>query len=389
MGTIKLLTDRKVFAEWFDSLGEVEWIVLSSSWHNQHIKQIVQRYPRAKVVGPMSGEGKVKFVMELQRGRFDFHTTHPEELVAANGILAADNIEKFVDIAKQDLVTIRHWAAKRERSDNTITSEDLTNIWYHVLHMFVVKLSSGGLLLYAPLPVRGEVAEFAEWFDSLGEVEWIVLSSSWHNQHIKQIVERYPRAKVVGPMSGEGKVKFVMELQRGRFDFHTTHPEELVAANGILAADNIEIFNLEGDPVNAVAVRVDKILLECDLVYGHDDGIGLFGVDEQRFHRCEPEDWVIRMLRFCVLNKPNSPHGFLPNYRYWLMDPNSLGFMLYDAPPLDGSCCSVMANCVRELLKVEFERVLGVHGIDMNREKFVRTIDKSWNWLDGETLLQE
>ena len=294
--------------------------------------------------------------------------------------------EEFVDVAKKDLLTIRYWAAKHERGDTELSTEDIASMPYFVLNMFVVKLASGGVLLYAPVTVRAEVPQFAKWLDDLGPVEWIVVASGSHTLHIRAIAERYPHAKIIGPATAEAKVKLVMDLRGGRFDYLTTDAAELGTVNEILATENIKVINIDGDVNNAVVVRVDKTLLECDLIYGHGDGIGMFGTDEQRLRQYDPKDWTGRMFKFCMLNKPNSPHGMLPNYRYWLMDPNAMGFFMYDSPPSDGSYCGRMADSLRKLLSLDFDRAVGVHGVDMTGETFASTIDKSWNWLDGSDL---
>ena len=64
--------------------------------------------------------------------------------------------------------------------------------------------------------------------------------------------------------------------------------------------------------------------MECDLLYGHDDGHGFFGIDEATLREWSPDPGIgmMRMFKFAVIAKPNSPFGFLPNYRFWMMDPN-------------------------------------------------------------------
>jgi len=70
-----------------------------------------------------------------------------------------------------------------------------------------------------------------------------------------------------------------------------------------------------------------------------------------------------------------------------MMDPNSLGAMSYDQPANDGSTCNVMANSLRDMLKLEFDSALGVHITLQTSEDFKKNIDAAWNWLDGKPLI--
>ena len=53
------------------------------------------------------------------------------------------------------------------------------------------------------------------------------------------------------------------------------------------------------------------------------------------------------------------------------------------------SSCNRMAYSLRKLLQMKYEQVYGVHfKYDVfDRIKFQNTIDKSWNWLDGQSLI--
>ena len=64
--------------------------------------------------------------------------------------------------------------------------------------------------------------------------------------------------------------------------------------------------------------------MECDLLYGHDDGHGLNNLDEAKLRewKQDAETGFMRMFKFAEIAKPNSPFGFLPKYRFWMMDPN-------------------------------------------------------------------
>ena len=82
-----------------------------------------------------------------------------------------------------------------------------------------------------------------------------------------------------------------------------------------------------------------------------------------------------------------APFGFLPEYRFLMMDPNNFGAMMYDQPKADGSSCKEMAHSLRKLLKLDFESATGVHIKMQSKEEFKKNINSAWNWLDGKPLL--
>ena len=49
------------------------------------------------------------------------------------------------------------------------------------------------------------------------------------------------------------------------------------------------------------------------------------------------DNWGLRLFKFGEINKPNSPFGFLPKFRFWMMDPNGMGLLGYSKPAADGS----------------------------------------------------
>ena len=93
-----------------------------------------------------------------------------------------------------------------------------------------------------------------------------------------------------------------------------------------------------------------KLLLECDIIYGHHDGVGIMELDEETFKKWRPEDTITRNFKLTSIDKPNSKNGFLPNYRFQLMDPNSMGIMMYQQPAKDGSDRDKMAASIRNVL---------------------------------------
>ena len=58
------------------------------------------------------------------------------------------------------------------------TKENVFDIPPFMPNMYVVKLNSGGLLLYAPVKVHKETPELIySWLESLGPVQWLVAGS--------------------------------------------------------------------------------------------------------------------------------------------------------------------------------------------------------------------
>ena len=175
-----------------------------------------------------------------------------------------------------------------------------------------------------------------------------------------------------------------------KFNYVTTTKADLSKLNKELANEGMQLYNIDGDSVCSAVVGLveNEILLECDLMYGHHDGCGFGHVDKQALEEWKPQDWSFRLFKFGLISKPNSPFGFLPNYRFWMMDPQSFGAMKFDPPAGDGSYCRKMANSLRHVLQLEYKTVIGVHFKQTNRENFRKNINAAWNWLDGKSLLQ-
>ena len=81
--------------------------------------------------------------------------------------------------------------------------------------------------------------------------------------------------------------------------------------------EGVEIIDVVGDVAgNAVMCLVqNEVLLECDLLYGRHDGLGILNLDQANLRQWKAEDWSTRLFKFGLISKPNSAHGFLPNYR--------------------------------------------------------------------------
>ena len=219
-------------------------------------------------------------------------------------------------------------------------------------------------------------------------MDWVVIASGAHTLNIEPVVQRYPDAKVIGPPQAEAKLNVISALPRGKVDYDSTNSEELAAVNAALEPEGVKLFDIAGDVVTNVVVAVfdQRHLMSCDLLYSTADG-GFLMIDKERFDKFLPEDWFMRIFRYVTMAKPNSPAGYLPAYRYQLMDPNSLGAMMYDHPAWDGSSCDKMAGSLREVIQAPFEYANGVHFNQLSKEAYVDGLDKNWNWLDGKSLL--
>ena len=292
--------------------------------------------------------------------------------------------QEIINVVRKDLETARSIYEK-----SSFTKEDLyeMKLFSWSLNMIVVKLNSGGLLLYTPVRVHKEANQLLTSFlQSLGPVEWLVVASGAHTLCLPDVIEAFPNAKIVGPKIAEEKLKYSKVVEK--FDYLSDKTEDVKSLNDVLEKEGVEIFNIEGDvAANAVMCLVQKeVMLECDLLYGHQNGEGFLNIDEKRFKQMNPEDFASRLFKLRLLTKPNSPNGFLPNYRFWCMDPNSLGVMLYEQPAKDGSSCTKMAKSLRKALSQEYNQAVGTHFNGMSRDEFQGSIDSAWNWLDGKSL---
>ena len=181
------------------------------------------------------------------------------------------------------------------------------------------------------------------------------------------MVKRFPDAKIVGPGQAEEKLQYCKALPRGKFDFLTTDAKDLEEVNNILAKEGVFFHSVAGDTVTESSLVVaHKTILECDLVYGHADREGCTNVSRERFRQMLPEDWFARLFKFALIDcSPDG--GCLPAYRFWLMDPNSMGAMTLPGPAKDGSSCLTMAESLRTALDLDFDSAAGVHFDPMTR----------------------
>ena len=129
------------------------------------------------------------------------------------------------------------------------------------LRMTVLRLGDGGLLLYSPVPLEGELPDqLAE----LGEVQHIVAPSRFHHLHAASAAALFPAAKLWGAV---GLAKKRPDLQL----------EELPDAS---PWPGVELVRIEGAPLlNAVCLHhvAASTTVVCDLVFNMQDVRGWFG----------------------------------------------------------------------------------------------------------------
>jgi len=306
----------------------------------------------------------------------DFSSEKFREKVRA---AAAKYGEEMVRQVEEDFKTATFWAEKE-----FISKEEVFQIPPFTINCLVVRLLSGGLLLYAPVKIQDELFT---WLADLGTVEWIIVPSSAHTLCLPNVLEKFPEAKIAGPSFAELKLQSVNALPRGKFDFVTSREEDVKNINNVLEKEGVSVHSVTGDvAAHSVIVVAHRTLLECDLIYGHHDKEGSLLVDKETFRQLLPSDWPTRMFKLGLID--NSPHGHLPNYRYWLMDPQSMGFMTCPpCPAPDGSSCLTMASSLRTILDQDYDLAVGVHINPMDRDKFRSSMDSCWNWLDGKSLI--
>jgi len=276
---------------------------------------------------------------------------------------------------------------KRLQALETISDQDMELMWWKE-NMIVIKLNSGGVMLFAPVKIHDET-EFGKFLAGLGDVKYIVAPSCEHNLQLPGIINKYPNAKIVAHSTTEKKLNNLQVLRKGKLDSDFSDRSDLEQLNNELKDEGVQMFYIAGDcATNSLFVVAHKVALEADLIYTHADGEGALMFDKAEFRAADPKDVFGRIFKFRLLSKPNSPNGFLPPYRFWSMDPKFWPFM-FTPPADDGSSCALMASSLRTALNTDFDIATGIHFKRMSPEEFRSAIDKNWNWLDGQSLLSK
>merc|ERR1712107_718038 len=136
---------------------------------------------------------------------------------------AASHGPEAVEICKKDIKNAREWHSK-----TTFTDEELRKACNNQSRMSVIKMNSGGLILYNPVKIREEHG-FKSWLDSLGNVQWIIVGSCAHTLFLPAIFKMYPEARIAGTETAWEKLKVIKALPRNleKFDVDSADPEEL------------------------------------------------------------------------------------------------------------------------------------------------------------------
>ena len=215
-----------------------------------------------------------------------------------------------VEACRQDIERFKEWSKRNE-----FTEEEIRKTFSEELSMAVVKLNSGGLLLYCPVMIREEHG-FRAWLEGLGKVEWIVVGSCFHTNYLAGVFKLYPEAKVIGTPASQDKVKLVKGLPRDKYDYNAQDPDQLSHLNSILEKEGATVYYVTGDVgCNSVSVICHKVLLTADLVYGAADGGGCFGINKDDILKGDDKA-SLRLFRFLLMSNPHTPNGALASYRY-------------------------------------------------------------------------
>ena len=209
---------------------------------------------------------------------------------------------------------------------------------------------------------------------------------------LEEFYHRYPEAKIVGTTPAQEKLKGAQALPRSldTLDYNLDIPELELKATSDLGSQGIKLAYIRGDVcTTAICVTVDdKVMLSADLVYGGADGHKMFGMKREEWLQAGDDVHGLRLFRFCLMSKPNTPNGALASYRFHMMDPDSMGATMWEMPASDGSSLRQMAESLRKMLLMDFEIACEVHsGANMEREEFRRDIQANWGWLDGGALM--
>ena len=189
-------------------------------------------------------------------------------------------------------------------------------------NMVVVKLNTGGILLYSPVRIQ-ENSDLWKWLEQQGKVEWIVLGSSEHTLQLPDVLAKFPSAKVVASTTAGRKLAWVGALPKDRLDFDYTKPPLLAEANKLLREEGVQLEYVQGDCVtHSLFLLAHGVLCEADLLYTHQvsflyqkylarigynnldqDGEGFLTLPREKFRELRLEDSSLRLFKFGLLSK--------------------------------------------------------------------------------------
>jgi len=365
---------REFVPDWFDVCGEnpyqITEVVPGKVWSVKYIAENFMAFdPSGKAMAAMFG---MDFSDEENCWRI---MRNAEQF----GREVSDQTLKDLEKAK----AINDLVEKKGKCDETLKA-----VGPFTLFMPVVKLNNGDVLLYCPVRVRDETG-FAEWLEGIGPVKWIVVGSSAHTLMIPSIMKRYPDATYISSKDAWSKLASMDGWPKKKADFEYDNIEDLERLNTLLSEEGIKFHYLKGDNATmAVMPIAHKAALECDVIYSVSDGGFLETTKKDMDAGGDMKFAESRLFRLALAVKPSSPNGYLPVYRFWMMDPCGPMAILNATPPSkDGSSCTDMATSLRSILSEDIEHGLGVHTGPITGKVFRESVDINWNWLDGHSLL--
>jgi len=242
-------------------------------------------------------------------------------------------------------------------------------IWWYTIstgkYTSVVKLKSGGIILYDPPRMRTELVDWLK--KNFGEVKYIISPSSVHTMFLKEATDMFPNARLVASNMAMQKMRNKGYEKPAECEY--TDQEQLRIENELLAAEGIKLISINGDALTSALVlhhKPSKSLLNCDLHYS-------------------PSESSLKRITGRVINaffRQGSMNGSdLPKYRFLAMDHTA------------GLCncslgdCADMAASLREVLTLDFVTAYGSHHEKVDGVQFKSNIDVLWGWLDGKSLL--
>ena len=233
------------------------------------------------------------------------------------------------------------------------TKETITAVGTPNLAMIVVKLNSGGVLLYSPVRVR-EDCDLGSWLKTLGPVKYVVLGSSGHTLMIPSVVKSFPNAKFVGSEVAWMKLNNFEGFPKKKPDFMSTNKQELEELNMELEPEGVKFYNIDGDCATSALVGIaDKTALMVDLIYTI-HGKEMVSLEKDDIDKIS---YSTRLFKWRLTSSPNSPNNALPPYRFWMMDPTCpMSALLPINVPKDGSASITMAASLREMLKEDIDQ---------------------------------
>ena len=327
---------------------------------------------------------------------------NPKDLKAMGLDPTQQNYDKCLEAAKlmgddsvkqldKDWVTLKEYLAIDPKEGKKGEYNKACAGMYSI--MVVVKLKSGDLLLYNPVPIH-DGTKLDEWMKSMGDVKYAVIGSCYHTLFLPDTLKRYPDAIYIGTKISEEKLKAANALKKPKLDYDALVESDITTVNEILEAGGVTLKFTKGDMLTqSIFLVAYETGVEVDLLYGlHDTCACDYSKAEGIFKGCDndPRHFIGRLFQWRLVNKPNSPYGYLPPYRFAAMDPKSgLSKMNWPRPANDGSSCKEMANSLREILKMDYKNVVSIHWGLLSAEDFRLSINEDWKWLDESSLLPE